>query len=114
MHIWSDVLDYSDQTMDRALQFERITKEFFLLVKDIARKKKATSSDESTLLLKYGDLELEVFNKFSTLKSEIHAALCDSIDTRTVVEKIRTMINIGNEYINKTVSFCLVSSITYF
>jgi len=102
MHIWSDVLDYSDQTMDRALQFERITKEFFLLVKDIVRKKKATSSDESTLLLKYGDLELEVFNKFNTLKSEIHAALCDSIDTRTVVEKIRTMINIGNEYINKT------------
>ncbi|KAE9556057.1 hypothetical protein FO519_000691 [Halicephalobus sp. NKZ332] len=102
MHNWSDVLDYSDQTMERACQFERITKEFFLLVKDIARKKKAISSDESALLLKFGGLELDVFHKFHELKADIHAALCDSIDTRTVIEKIRAMINIGNEYITKT------------
>uniref|UniRef100_F1L1Z1 cysteine--tRNA ligase n=1 Tax=Ascaris suum TaxID=6253 RepID=F1L1Z1_ASCSU len=32
MHNWTDVLDYSASSMERALQFEKVTNEFFLLV----------------------------------------------------------------------------------
>ncbi|PIO52691.1 cysteine--tRNA ligase, partial [Teladorsagia circumcincta] len=38
MHNWTDVLDYSTATMERAMQFEKISNEFFLLVKDLLRK----------------------------------------------------------------------------
>uniref|UniRef100_A0A0K0D175 Cysteine--tRNA ligase, cytoplasmic n=1 Tax=Angiostrongylus cantonensis TaxID=6313 RepID=A0A0K0D175_ANGCA len=44
---------------------------------------------------------------------QIHRALCDSIDTRTVIEKLRELIGIGNAYINEkekenTVPNCLL------
>lgn len=35
LHNWSECLDYSTSTMERALQFEKITNEFFLVVKVI-------------------------------------------------------------------------------
>jgi cysteinyl-tRNA synthetase len=33
------------------------------------------------------------------IQSEIHLALCDSIDTRTVLEKIRSIISLINLYL---------------
>ncbi|KAI6196007.1 Cysteinyl-tRNA synthetase [Aphelenchoides besseyi] len=79
MHNWSDTLDYSSQTMQRALQFEKFSNEFFLNVKDLLRRQKSDKPSDS----------------------DIHAALCDSIDTRTVVEKLRELINAANIYIKE-------------
>uniref|UniRef100_A0A1I7TKL3 Cysteine--tRNA ligase, cytoplasmic n=1 Tax=Caenorhabditis tropicalis TaxID=1561998 RepID=A0A1I7TKL3_9PELO len=39
---------------------------------------------------------------FGKLKFDVHAALCDSVDTRTVIEKFRELIALGNAYINET------------
>uniref|UniRef100_A0A7E4W012 Cysteine--tRNA ligase, cytoplasmic n=1 Tax=Panagrellus redivivus TaxID=6233 RepID=A0A7E4W012_PANRE len=102
MHTWNDVLDYSSQTMDRACQFEKVAKEFFLLVKDIGRKKKAVTTEASGSYQKFNQLELDTFKSFNDLKLEIHAALCDSIDTRTVIEKVRAIIVLGNGYYTQT------------
>ncbi|KAI6224150.1 Cysteinyl-tRNA synthetase [Aphelenchoides besseyi] len=99
MHNWSDTLDYSSQTMQRALQFEKFSNEFFLNVKDLLRRQK--SDKPSDLYLKYGKDDLRLLNMFTTIKSDIHAALCDSIDTRTVVEKLRELINAANIYIKE-------------
>lgn len=41
---------------------------------------------------------------FYKIKIEINVALCDSVDTRTVIEKLRELIGIGNAYINEMVS----------
>jgi hypothetical protein len=41
---------------------------------------------------------MEMLNQFDIAKSEIHEALCDSIDTRTVIEKIRVLISAANVY----------------
>ncbi len=38
-------------------------------------------------------------HEFFAIKGDVHAALCDSVDTRTVVEKIRELIALGNAYI---------------
>uniref|UniRef100_A0A183DFT7 DNA polymerase III subunit epsilon n=1 Tax=Gongylonema pulchrum TaxID=637853 RepID=A0A183DFT7_9BILA len=52
---------------------------------------------------------------FGKVKSEIHEALCDSVDTRTVIEKLRDLIAVGNAYINDMVSidfyflFCAIN-----
>ncbi|KAI6221848.1 Cysteinyl-tRNA synthetase [Aphelenchoides fujianensis] len=46
------------------------------------------------LYRKYGEAELRLLEAFTTIKADIHSALCDSIDTRTVVEKMRELINL--------------------
>ena len=66
---------------------------------------------------KYQARELKLMDEFFKLKEEvrfspnfwninlfqIHNALCDSIDTRTVMEKITKLVAIGNAYINEKV-----------
>lgn len=37
MHSWKDTLDYSSNTMESAVQYERFLNEFFLNVKDVLR-----------------------------------------------------------------------------
>uniref|UniRef100_A0A8R1I866 Cysteine--tRNA ligase, cytoplasmic n=1 Tax=Caenorhabditis japonica TaxID=281687 RepID=A0A8R1I866_CAEJA len=99
MHNWADVLDYSASTMERALQFEKVTNEFFLLVKDILRRNYKPESSQG--YQKYQARELKLMDDFGKLKKEVHEALCDSVDTRTVVEKLRELISLGNVYINE-------------
>uniref|UniRef100_A0A915CWW8 Cysteine--tRNA ligase, cytoplasmic n=1 Tax=Ditylenchus dipsaci TaxID=166011 RepID=A0A915CWW8_9BILA len=99
MHTWTDVLDYSINTMERVVQFENFCNEFFLTVKDYIRKHLTSCSDESDYYKKYSKEELHVLAQFQKLKCGIHAALCDSIDTRTVVEKMREIISLSNVYI---------------
>ncbi|KAE9421249.1 hypothetical protein Angca_004872, partial [Angiostrongylus cantonensis] len=109
MHNWADVLDFSNATMERAIQFEKVSNDFFLLVKDLLRKH--YKSDCPQGYLKYSSRDLEASRLFQT--ERIHRALCDSIDTRTVIEKLRELIGIGNAYINEkekenTVPNCLL------
>ncbi|KHJ82721.1 hypothetical protein OESDEN_17584, partial [Oesophagostomum dentatum] len=83
--------------MERAMQFEKISNEFFLLVKDILRKHYKPDCPQG--YLKYQSRELEIMDEFLRIKKEIHEALCDSVDTRTVIEKLRELIGLGNSYI---------------
>ncbi|VDN88692.1 unnamed protein product, partial [Brugia pahangi] len=112
MHNWNDVLDYSAASMERALQFEKISNEFFLLVKDYLRKYYKPNNSES--YQKYNDEELLLVNNFCKIKTEINVALCDSIDTRTVVEKLRELIAIGNAYFIEMVNILLVAHLGKF
>ncbi|KAH7729373.1 cysteine--tRNA ligasecytoplasmic [Aphelenchoides avenae] len=99
MHTWNDVLDYSAENMSRALSFEKFCNEFFLTVKDKVRRHMASCSDDADYYQKYESQDSEILQKFSKIKGEIHRALCDSIDTRTVMEKIREIVTMGNVYI---------------
>uniref|UniRef100_A0A914PYA4 Cysteine--tRNA ligase, cytoplasmic n=1 Tax=Panagrolaimus davidi TaxID=227884 RepID=A0A914PYA4_9BILA len=102
MHSWSDALDYSPQTMDHACYFEKVSKEFFLLVKDLIRKKKESDGQEASSFKKFDDEALQLFNKFNASKTVIHEALCDSFDTRKVIETIRSILTESNTYITTT------------
>ncbi|GMT23913.1 hypothetical protein PFISCL1PPCAC_15210, partial [Pristionchus fissidentatus] len=97
MHNWTDVLDYCQGAMESALHFERVSNDFLQLVKDILRKH--YKPDSSTGYQKLNASELEIRDKFNTIKCEFHSALCDSVDTRTAMEKLREIITIGNAYI---------------
>ncbi|KHN83584.1 Cysteine--tRNA ligase, cytoplasmic [Toxocara canis] len=97
--------------MERALQFEKVTNEFFLLVKDYLRRYYRPDSNEG--YQKYGERELQLMDEFFKIKSEVNAALCDSVDTRAVIEKIRELIGLGNAYIvemerQNTIPNCLL------
>ncbi|XP_023566500.1 cysteine--tRNA ligase, cytoplasmic isoform X2 [Octodon degus] len=95
MHSWKDTLDYSSNTMESALQYEKFMNEFFLNVKDILR----APVDITGQFEKWEDEEAELNKNFYEKKTAVHKALCDNVDTRTVMEEMRTLVSQCNLYI---------------
>ncbi|XP_073321025.1 cysteine--tRNA ligase, cytoplasmic isoform X1 [Pagrus major] len=95
MHSWKDTLDYSSNTMESAVQYEKFMNEFFLNVKDILR----SPTDLTGRFEKWEVEEMELNNSFYDRKFAIHEALCDNVDTRTVMEEMRVLVGQSNSYI---------------
>ncbi|XP_061622197.1 cysteine--tRNA ligase, cytoplasmic isoform X2 [Phyllopteryx taeniolatus] len=95
MHSWKDTLDYSPNTMELVVQYEKFLNEFFLNVKDILR----ATTDITGQFEKWEAAEVALNKSFLDRKSAIHEALCDNIDTRTVLEEMRQLISQSNSYI---------------
>ncbi|XP_026992749.2 cysteine--tRNA ligase, cytoplasmic isoform X2 [Tachysurus fulvidraco] len=94
MHSWKDTLDYSCNTMESAIQYEKFMNEFFLNVKDILR----TPTDITGQFEKWEAEEIELNKSFYEKKEGVHAALCDNMDTRTVLEEMRALVGQSNTY----------------
>ncbi|ERE81061.1 cysteinyl-tRNA synthetase, cytoplasmic [Cricetulus griseus] len=94
MHSWKDTLDYSCNTMESALQYEKFMNEFFLNVKDILR----APVDITGQFEKWEAEEVELNKNFYDKKTAVHEALCDNIDTRTVMEEMRALVSQCNLY----------------
>ncbi|XP_075401332.1 cysteine--tRNA ligase, cytoplasmic [Tenrec ecaudatus] len=95
MHAWKDTLDYSSNTMESALQYEKFMNEFFLNVKDILR----APVDVTGQFEKWEKEEVELNRNFYQRKAAVHAALCDNVDTRTALEEMRALVGQCNLYI---------------
>ncbi|KAK2157413.1 hypothetical protein LSH36_192g03015 [Paralvinella palmiformis] len=100
LHSWKDTLDYSDQTMKEALNYERLANEFFLTVKDILRKMPSTGPG---LFSKWFEEEQNLNDKFMQCRGTAHDALCDSVDTRSCMDAFRELITSTNIYIDSRV-----------
>uniref|UniRef100_A0A4W4HC93 Cysteine--tRNA ligase, cytoplasmic n=1 Tax=Electrophorus electricus TaxID=8005 RepID=A0A4W4HC93_ELEEL len=94
MHSWKDTLDYSINTMESAIQYEKFMNEFFLNVKDILR----TPTDFTGQFEKWAVEEVELNKSFYEKKEAVHEALCDNIDTRSALEEMRTLVGQSNSY----------------
>ncbi|XP_054998735.1 cysteine--tRNA ligase, cytoplasmic isoform X2 [Sorex araneus] len=94
MHSWKDTLDYSDNTMDSALQYEKFMNEFFLNVKDVLR----APADLAGQFEKWEAEEAELNRSFFDKKAAVHEALCDNVDTRTALEEMRALVGQCNLY----------------
>ncbi|XP_023315626.1 cysteine--tRNA ligase, cytoplasmic isoform X2 [Trichogramma pretiosum] len=97
LHSWKDTLDYGDATMEMAVQYEKFLNEFFLNVK--CRIRKINHGKTIEIFDKWSEMELDMNNKFFTAKDNIHAALCDNIDTRTALDVIRELVTNCNIYL---------------
>ncbi|KAG5849213.1 hypothetical protein ANANG_G00107580 [Anguilla anguilla] len=95
MHSWKDTLDYSSNTMESAIQYEKFLNEFFLNVKDILR----APADITGQFEKWEGPEMELNQSFYERKAAVHEALCDNIDTRTALEEMRSLVGQSNAYI---------------
>lgn len=95
MHAWKDTLDYSANTMESALQYERFLNEFFLNVKDVLR----APVDITGQFEKWGEEEAELNESFHSRKAAVHEALCDNVDTRTALEEMRALVSQCNLYL---------------
>ncbi|KAJ8668198.1 hypothetical protein QAD02_009861 [Eretmocerus hayati] len=99
LHSWKDTLDYSDATMEMAVQYEKFLNEFFLNVKCRLRESGSAASTSMNTFEKWTSSEIELNKKFCTAKDDIHEALCDNIDTRRVLDIIRELVTNCNIYV---------------
>ncbi|KAF6212400.1 hypothetical protein GE061_012922 [Apolygus lucorum] len=99
MHSWKETLDYSDNTMEHAVGYEKMLNEFFMTVKDLSETK--MTNGHLTKFKKWQVEDLELNNIFLATKEKIHNALCDNVDTRTVLDKIRECISCCNLSVSK-------------
>ncbi|XP_011700018.1 PREDICTED: cysteine--tRNA ligase, cytoplasmic [Wasmannia auropunctata] len=100
LHSWKDTLDYSDNTMNMAIQYEKFLNEFFLNVKCRIRSLGTSTTINSFIKWSYSEIELD--KKFHLAKHSIHKALCDNIDTRTVLDLIRELVANCNVYMSQS------------
>ncbi|XP_012216089.1 cysteine--tRNA ligase, cytoplasmic [Linepithema humile] len=114
LHSWKDTLDYSDNTMNMAVQYEKFLNEFFLNVKCKLRCLETKIS--FNCFTKWSDSEMELNEKFRHAKHSVHEALCDNIDTRTVLDVIRELVAICNVYMcqNKNPNTLLLRDISVY
>ena len=99
LHSWKDTLDYSPNTMALAKGYEKTISEFFLTVKHFLR---SSPSAGVAAFNKWSAEEMELNRELEAAKEKVHCALCDNIDTRTVLETIRELVTTSNAYIEKT------------
>lgn len=97
MHGWKETLDYSDNTMDMAIQTEKLFNEFFLTVKDALR-----SGYDEGCGGEWGPEEQQLSAKISSVKEQVHAALCDNIDTRSALDALRELVGAAHVYLRQT------------
>ncbi|XP_030562604.1 cysteine--tRNA ligase, cytoplasmic [Drosophila novamexicana] len=102
LHSWKDTLDYSENTMEMATQYEKFLNEFFLNVKDLTRH--VLSGKPMQQFSEWTAVEAALQAKFSEAQGQVHAALCDNIDTRSALDSVRELVSTTNIYIrdNKT------------
>lgn len=114
LHSWRDTLDYSPNTMECAVQYEKLFNEFFLNVKDATRN--ITQSTTTKTFTKWDQQELGLSTKFAETKVNVHTALCDNIDTRSALEALRELVTSSNLYLrdNKQPNGVLLRDIASF
>uniref|UniRef100_A0A336KAQ1 Cysteine--tRNA ligase, cytoplasmic n=1 Tax=Culicoides sonorensis TaxID=179676 RepID=A0A336KAQ1_CULSO len=102
LHSWKDTLDYSDNTMESAIQYEKFMNEFFLNVKDLTRN--VVTGLPRDMFSEWTQKEKELQEKFNVSKEAVHVALCDNIDTRSALDALRDLVSHSNIYIRDNAS----------
>ncbi|KOC66183.1 Cysteine--tRNA ligase, cytoplasmic [Habropoda laboriosa] len=99
LHSWKDTLDYSDNTMNMAIQYEKFLNEFFLNVK--CKIRSLDSETNINTFTKWTNSEVELNQNFYNTRDSVHNALCDNIDTRSALDAIRDLVTHCNIYMKQ-------------
>mmetsp|Transcript_101539 Transcript_101539/g.180020 ORF Transcript_101539/g.180020 Transcript_101539/m.180020 type:complete len:437 (-) Transcript_101539:196-1506(-) len=122
MRGFSDPMEYSENTMNTAVDLERRFNSFDVAL--ATRLKECTEataapvvdspvtsvlgedaptppSPEITPLHKWGEEERKLQEVFNERRTEVHQALCDSIDTSTAIKALEQIIRATNVYMNE-------------
>ncbi|KAK2579821.1 hypothetical protein KPH14_007507 [Odynerus spinipes] len=99
LHSWKDTLDYSENTMNMAIQYEKFLNEFFLNVR--CRIRSLASGGNINIFSKWTDAEIDLNSKFTASKDSVHNSLCDNVDTKSALDAIRDIIAHCNIYMKQ-------------
>jgi cysteinyl-tRNA synthetase len=97
---WSTTFNYCQYELDKALNYEKTINMFLMNIKEklgLFKQSNNLSGDA-----KFDGPDSILNDDFLTAEEQIHLALCDSIDTKTVMEIIHQLITKTNAYIYTT------------
>lgn len=97
LHNWADTLDFSENAMRQALNYEKMCQEFFLTIKDAIRNEDPRKAESQR---KWTSREFQLNKQFDAYKFSIHEALCDSFDTAAAMDSFRSLISSCYAYMN--------------
>lgn len=100
LHSWGATLDFGAQTMREAIHWERMFNEFFLRIKDLLRHYKSGTRIDA--YCKFEQREKRLNEVFSASKASVHTALCDSIDTPSVMKHLKDLTSSCNIYLDES------------
>lgn len=116
-HSWAETLDYSPNTMNTAISYEKAFKEFFLNVIDSARRSLSRlslteSSRSCSMFQKWTINDKQLNQNFIDATIKVDAALCDNFDTRSVLNILSALVKDCNK--QKDIDLILLKDITNF
>lgn len=76
-----------------------VLQEFFLNVKDLLRQQQHGSDNPGSQFQEWTSAAATLQQKFDQTKTSVHEALCDNVDTRTVLDTLRELVTQCNIYI---------------
>eukprot|EP00055_Hartaetosiga_balthica_P011508 m.52525 g.52525 ORF g.52525 m.52525 type:complete len:610 (+) comp7623_c0_seq2:1772-3601(+) len=91
---WGSTLDYSSGRMAAAVQFEKTLKEYFLNIKSL------THSYVQQMRETLSADDFDLYTTYLKSKTTIHAALCDNVDTPTILRIVKDLITANNVYVS--------------
>jgi len=110
-HGWTETLDYSPNTMNSALSYERTFREFFLNILDKFRRFKSESNPEvAGTYSKWTDSDLALNHEFLGYIDNVDEALCDNFDTRTALNVLASLVRECNK--RESINLNLAKEIT--
>jgi len=99
IHSWDSLLDYKDESLKRAIGLEQTFQKFFLGCRSLIQEQLAHPipfSGEHN----FHDAEKELLANLLETQTAVHAALCDSFDTPTVMNQLSSLVSQANVYMS--------------
>ncbi|CAO3675721.1 unnamed protein product [Umbelopsis ramanniana] len=104
LHQWDTRMDFKDSGMQDTMDKEKFMNNFFLYVKAMGRKiredgsRGAIEKADGSLTHRFNDEERELMNILAQKQDNVHAALCDSINTPLAIQEMLDLISQANKY----------------
>ena len=95
LHAWDSVLDYSSRALEEAQAYEASVKNFFLSLR--ARLQQLGERGG----VKWGGAERGLHTSLAETQTQLHRALCDSVNTVVAMRLLRELISRVNVYISE-------------
>ncbi|KAI8070366.1 cysteinyl-tRNA synthetase [Gongronella butleri] len=104
-HQWSSRMDFKQSSMIETIQNETTMQNFFDNAKGLLHKirqdgsRGATALPNGSVTHRFGPAEVQLLSTFQQKQANVHAALCDSINTATAMDEIMSLITQTNKYL---------------
>lgn len=104
LHQWDAKMDFKKSRMHETVILEQTIKNFFDNTKALVNKvqndgsRGATELPNGGITHRYREAEKELLNILQTKQDNVHAALCDSINTPKVMDEVLDLVNVANKY----------------
>lgn len=102
-HNWTDTLDYSDNTMNTAKNYEKIFRNFLLSIAPMIRQSLMADGDSKKISLAWVTVDDKLKQALYKASSEVDAALCDNFNTKKALDSLAELVKEYNKASKETV-----------